>query len=121
MDPKLEHLIAEADRGAHNDKDRDTQTEDFLKEQVLLTSRWIKGGLVLVTFLGFIICKATDVCNGLKGLNPASPDRCILDRGLDITLNLTLTVWSHAPMRWALKVLSSFMIDATFIATMNYV
>jgi hypothetical protein len=121
MDYRIEHLLDKEDHPAGIVHATASAEQQFIRDQVLQSSRIIKGGLALVALIVYLICKSTSLADGLKGMNPAPDGRCVVDKGLDATLGLTLVVWSDPQVRWALKVLSSFMIDATFIAVISYV
>jgi hypothetical protein len=121
MDYRIEHLLDKEDHQV-GDIDQITNAgQNLIRERVLQTSKIVKGSLALFVLTVYLICKSTSLGDGLKGLNPVPDGRCVIDKGLDATLGLTLVVWSDPQVRWGLKVLSSFMIDATFIAVISYV
>jgi len=121
MDERSEHLLRDHTGAFEPVSDKNRSGDGRISEEVHQTIKMIKAGIVALVALVYLVCWLTGATQTLKGMNPAELPRCVIDRGLDLTLNLTLVVWSDPSIRWFMKVLSSFMIDATFIASMTMV
>lgn len=121
MDERSRHLLQNDLGTLELESSGRTMGVDSIDEKVSKTIKLAKVGAIAVVLMVYGICWLAGLTKKLKGMNPAESPRCVVDLGLDWTLDLTLVVWSDPMIRWSMKVLSSFMIDATFIASMAMV